>query len=94
MLQVRLVSDLFKISDFIKSRFFSKNLILSYNGEEYENHPNSVSDHYCTSLGNIDNKVLTVGHYYNASGDKKVEMFDINSNTWSTKSSFPYCLYR
>ena len=62
---------------------------LSYNGEKYTNHPNSVNDHFATSLGDIDNKIVAVGSW--SAGNTKVEIFDINSNTWTTKSSFPYC---
>ena len=62
---------------------------LSYNGEKYTNHPNSVSDHYFTSLGDIENKIVAVGSW--SAENTKVEIFDINSNTWTTKSSFPYC---
>ena len=67
-------------------RFFS------YNGEKYTDHPNSANDHYLTTLGDIENKVLAVG---GGSGGvspntNKVEMFDINSNKWTTKTSFPF----
>ena len=61
---------------------------LSYNGEKYSNHPDSVNEHYCTSLGNIENKVLAVASaipYHD-----KVELFDIESNTWTMKTSFPF----
>ena len=60
----------------------------SYNGEKYTDHPNSVNDHYLTTLGDIENKVLAVGD--GGSGSNKVEIFDINSNKWTTKKSFPY----
>ena len=61
----------------------------SYNGEQYTNHPNSVNSHYPTTLGDIENEILAIG---GSSGkNNKVELFDINSNTWSTKTSFPYC---
>ena len=60
---------------------------LSYNGENYTDHPDSVSDHDYTTLGNINNTILAVGSLRNV----KVEMFDISSNTWSTKTPFPYC---
>ena len=64
----------------------------SYNGELYTDHPNSVSTHYQTSLGDIENKILAVGEYVNTSTkNNKVELFDISSNTWSTKTSFPFC---
>ena len=59
----------------------------SYNGEKYTNHPNSVSDHYKTSLGNIENQILAIGDTNN----NKVELFDIKSNAWTTKTSFSFC---
>ena len=55
------------------------------------NHPESVYDHGATTLGNIGNKVLGVGHVFNGTGDNKVELFDINSEKWTTKASFPFC---
>jgi len=60
----------------------------SYNGEKYTIHPDAVNDHYSTSLGNIENKIFAVGSYYE---NTKVEIFDINSNTWTAKTSFPFC---
>ena len=59
----------------------------SFNGEKYEDHPNAANDHYDTSLGNIENKVLAVG----STNNNKVELLDISSNTWTTKATFPYC---
>ena len=53
-------------------------------------HPNAANDHYATSLGNIDDKMLAIGdgHF----GNNKVEIFDIISNTWSyLLMSYPYC---
>ena len=64
-------------------------LYLSYNGEKYTNHPNSVNDHTRTTLGDIENKIVAVGSY--SSQNTKVEIFDINSNKWTTKTSFPFC---
>ena len=64
----------------------------SYNGEKYTIHPNAVNDHYYTSLGNIENKVVAVGSMIIA--NTKVEIFDINSNTWTEKTSFPFCSSR
>ena len=61
----------------------------SYNGEKYTIHPEAVNDHYLTSLGNIENKVIAIGDL--DYGNTNVELFDISSNTWSTKTSFPYC---
>ena len=67
-------------------RFFS------YNGEKYTDHPNSANDHYLTTLGDIENKVLAVGGGSGGGSPNtnKVEMFDINSNKWTTKTSFPF----
>ena len=62
---------------------------LSYNGEKYTNHPNSVNDHYHTTLGDIENKIVAVGSH--TAQNTQVEIFDINSNTWTTKTSFPFC---
>ena len=69
----------------INNRRFS-----SYNGEEYADHPDAINDHHKTSLGNIDNKVLAVGAHGNA-GNTEVEIFDINTNTWTNQTSFPFC---
>ena len=63
-------------------------LYLSYNGQSYDDHPYSVYDHKFISLGNIDNRVVSVGSWNN----NQVELFDITSNTWTTKKSFPYCI--
>ena len=64
----------------------------SFNGKVYKDHPNSVNSHYRSTLGDIENKILAVGEYYNSSTkNNKVELFDISSNTWSTKTSFPFC---
>ena len=61
----------------------------SYNGEKYTDHPNTVNDHYQTTLGDIENKILAVGGY--GPSTITVELFDINSNSWTTKTSYPYC---
>ena len=59
------------------------------------NHPDTVNDHYATSLGNIDNKVLAVGGYLSSTtGNNKVELFDTDTNQWTTKTSFPFCSSR
>ena len=42
-----------------------------------------------TTLGNIENKVVAVGSW--VAGNAKVEIFDINSDTWTSKTSFPFC---
>ena len=64
----------------------------SYNGEKYTNHPSTVNDHYRSSLGNIENKILAVGG--SDTNTNKVELFDIDSNKWTAKTSFPFCLSR
>ena len=67
---------------------FDKIEYLSYNGEKYTNHPDSVNEHYATTLGDIENKIVAVGTW---AAHTKVEIFDINSNTWTTKTSYPFC---
>ena len=61
----------------------------SYDGEMYTNHPNSVNEHYLTSLGDIENKIVAVGD--GDYGNTNVEIFDIELNTWTMKTSFPFC---
>ena len=61
----------------------------SYNGEKYTDHPNAVNDHARITLGDIENKIVAVGSW--SPVNTKVELFDINSNTWTTKTSYPYC---
>ena len=51
------------------------------------NYPNATHDHFYTTLGDIGNKIVAVG----GSLSNKVELFDINSNTWTMQPSFPYC---
>ena len=65
----------------------------SYNGKKYTDHPNSVNDHFLTTIGGMENKILAVGGSGDDSGTKntKVELFDIVTNRWTTKSSFPFC---
>ena len=64
----------------------------SYNGEKYTDHPNSANDHYLTTIGDIENKILAVGGSSSdfSTANTKVELFDINSNKWTTKTSFPF----
>ena len=64
----------------------------SYNGEKYTNHPSTVNDHYRSTLGNIENKILAVGG--SDTNTNKVELFDIDSNKWTAKTSFPFCSSR
>ena len=61
----------------------------SYNGEKYTNYPNSANDHSRISLGDLENKIFAVGSW--TSENTKVEIFDINSNKWTAKTSFPFC---
>ena len=66
----------------------------SYNGEKYTDHPDSVNDHYWTTLGDIENNILAVGGGYvgvPSTENNKVELFDINSNKWTPKAPFPFC---
>ena len=64
----------------------------SYNGQSYEDYPNSVYDHYRSSLGNIDNMVITVGSWL--APNLQTELFDITRSTWTPKKPFPYCSER
>ena len=68
-----------------------KRSLLSYDGKEFTNHPSTVNDHYWTSLGNINNRILAVGDY--SSENYPIELYDINSNTWTPKKAYPYCTY-
>ena len=61
----------------------------SYNGKTYANHPSTTHDHDSIALGDIDNKVLAVGSRSPLNLD--VEIFDIETNTWKTKTQFPFC---
>ena len=61
----------------------------SYNGKTYVNHPSTINDHELIALGDIDNKVLAVGSI--SPSNNKVEIFDIETNTWTTKTAFPFC---
>ena len=63
-------------------------LYFSYNGQTSDDHPDSVYDHYYTSLGNIQNTVVAIGSL--SPNNNKVELFDIASNTWTSKEPFPY----
>lgn len=64
----------------------------SYNGGSFTNHPNAASKHFQTTLGDLENKILAVGGY--STSNKIVEVFDISSNKWSTKTAFPWCSSR
>ena len=68
------------------------NYNISYNGQNFTDHPVSADSHSFTSLGNIENKVLAVG--CGGSDNNKVETFDINSNAWTTETTFPFCSNR
>ena len=58
----------------------------SYNGKTYINHPDTTNDHKNISIGNINNKVIAVG----GRSSNELEIFDIGTNTWTTKTQFPF----
>ena len=59
----------------------------SYNGKDYEDHPNSEFDHYKASIGNIENKIVAIA---GARGNQ-IEIFDILSNKWTKQSDDTLC---
>ena len=61
----------------------------SYNGKSYFDHPNAINDHWYTSIADIEGKMLAVGGQ--SPDNKKTEIFDIDTNTWTEKSEFPFC---
>ena len=63
-------------------------LYFSYNGQTSQDHPDSAYSHYYTSLGNIQNTVVAIGSW--SPSNNKVELFDIATNTWTSKEPFPY----
>ena len=62
-------------------------LYLSYDGKEFEIHPDSVYSHNPTTLGNIENQAIAIG----GGANTEVELFNIANNTWTTQTQFPYC---
>ena len=58
----------------------------SYNGKTYINYPDTTNDHKMISIGNINNKVIAVGGW----SSNELEIFDIATNTWTTKTQFPF----
>ena len=71
------------------NRIDLKDHLLSYNGKTYINHPDTTFNHGLTSLGNINNKVLAVGG--SSANENHVEIFDIDTDNWTTKTEFPFC---
>lgn len=68
----------------------------SYNGQKYDDHPDSSYYHSMSSLGNIDNRIISVGGSSgtNQVPPRMVELFDITSNSWMVKGTFPYCSHK
>ena len=60
---------------------------LSYNGKQYEEHPNSEFDHYKASIGNIENKIVAIA----GQRGNQIEIFDIPSNKWTKQSDNTLC---
>ena len=61
--------------------------IFSYNGLIYNDHDDAKNDHYHISIGNINNNVVAIGSLKN----NRVEIYDIETNAWTTKKEFPFC---
>ena len=51
---------------------------LSFNGINYTDHPNTISEHFRSQLGNINNKVFIVGGGYASTVNKQTEAGFIN----------------
>ena len=62
---------------------------LSFDGILSKPHRSASQGHHATSLGNLNNQVLAVGG--ESSATLATELMNISSNTWSTKSPYPYC---
>ena len=60
---------------------------LSYNGKQYEDHPDSEFDHYTASIGNIENKIIAIAGLRG----NQIETFDITSNKWTRQSEYTLC---
>ena len=60
----------------------------SYNGFVFHNQADSKSEHCVTTLANIDEAPLAVGGQN--TNNKKAEIFDISSNTWTEVADYPY----
>ena len=69
-----------------KSDFFIT--LSSYDGDIFHNQADSKSEHYFTTLANIDDAPLAVGGY--DSNTNKAEILDISSNTWTEVADYPY----
>lgn len=72
--------------------FYKKGNFCSYNGKTYVDHSDSLFDHGLTTLGTIDNKVLTVGGA--SPSNNEVEILEFDTNTWTAKTEYPYCSTR
>ena len=46
---------------------------LSFNGINYTDHPNTISEHFRSQLGNLNNKVVVVGGGYASTVNKQTE---------------------
>ena len=69
-------------------KFYHFNVKISYNGTIFQNQSDSTFEHYPYhqgGLGNIKNRVVAIGN------NSKVEIYDIKSNSWAQKASFPLC---
>jgi len=53
---------------------------LSYDGQNFHQHGNSSTEHYGTSLANINGAPLVVGG--SSPRTNKAEQFDISTDTW------------
>ena len=51
---------------------------LSFNGINYTDHPNTISEHFRSQLGNINNNVFIVGGGYASTVNKQTEASFIN----------------
>ena len=51
---------------------------LSFNGINYTDHPNTISEHFRSQLGNINNNVFIVGGGYASTVNKQTEAGFIN----------------
>ena len=70
-------------------------MIFSYNGKKFWNHPDSKIDHYQTSIGKINSKVVALGGYTSSTSyTNTLEVYDVEKDNWKTKTPFPYCSSR
>ena len=64
----------------------------SYDGKNYFDHLNAINHHSHTPIADIEGKLLAVGGH--SPDNNKTEIFDIDTNTWTAKSEFPFCSER